>query len=343
MKGFGEKEQLQIGDELIAPGERKTFDISLARLYDFTELALPVEVMRGKESGPVMFVTGAIHGDELIGTAIIQQLLQDKRLRQLKGTLIAIPIVNVFGFNLQSRYLPDRRDLNRCFPGNPNGSMAARIAHILMEEIIVKCDYGLDFHSGAIHRSNLPQIRVSFKEQALATAATKFGAPVILNSKMREGSLRMAAEEAGVKTLLFEGGEALRVDPRIVRRGVSGALRMMEHFEMLSEVPRKDSYQSAVALGSSWLRASQSGMLTLKKGLGQRVDKNATLATISDSFGRNTVKIQAPRDGIIIGMSHLPLVSRGDAIFHLASFEEETLENENTEDMADFYHLYSGY
>ena len=343
MKEFGSLDELEIGGKTIKKGARQTIEITLARLYDYTELSLPVEVIRGKESGPVMFMTGAIHGDELIGTAIIQQVLKDRRLKSIKGTLIAIPIVNVFGFNLQSRYLPDRRDLNRCFPGNAGGSMASRIAYLLVDEVIQKCDYGIDFHSGAIHRANLPQIRVSFQEQRSAELAEVFGAPVILNSKMREGSLRMAAEEAGVATLLFEGGEALRVDPRVLRSGVGGAFRILEAVGMLEPGAKKERFQSARALSSAWLRASQSGMIALRKGLGQKVKEGAILAIISDAFGRNSSKILAPKDGIIIGMTNLPLVSKGDAVFHLATFDQEAMDHENSEDLADFYHLYAGY
>lgn len=320
----------------VAPGEKAIIDIHLARMYDSTLLTLPVQVIRGQRDGPIMFISGAIHGDEIIGTEIIKRISCDRRLKSICGTLIAIPIVNVFGFNSQSRYLPDRRDLNRCFPGNAHGSLASRIANVFMKEIVSKCQYGIDFHSGAIHRSNLPQIRTDLKRDSDRRLAECFGAPVILNSKLRDGSLRAAAAELKKNVLVFEGGEALRVDDAFVRVGVQGAFAVMEHIGMLPPGQVKSPKPSYVATSSYWIRAPQSGIIAFKKQLGNRIRKGARLASVSDAFGRHNIYIVAPSEGIVIGLSRNPLVNKGDAVYHIATFEDSETVRELEQDLDDF-------
>ena len=187
------KDDLIIGGTTIKRGERKRVYIDVAKLYDFTDMNIPIEVIRGKEDGPVMFISGAIHGDEINGVEIVRQILSKKALNKLKGTLIAVPIVNVFGFNTKSRYLPDRRDLNRNFPGSPKGSLTGQLAHIFMKEIIEKCTHGIDFHCAASHRINLPQIRACLSDPKVKEMAEAFDVPVIMDADLRKGSLREAA------------------------------------------------------------------------------------------------------------------------------------------------------
>ncbi len=220
----------------IEKGQRKQLEIVIAKLYDHTDITIPVEVICGKESGPVMFVSGAIHGDEINGVESIKRLLSRKKiLSSIKGTLIAVPIVNVFGFNRNVRYLPDRRDLNRTFPGFKNGSLAARIAHIFMKEIVTKCQYGIDLHTGSAHRFNLPQVRGCLENPEVEKLAKAFGVPVILNSNMRDGSLRQAAFEKGINILLFEGGEALRYDEKIISSAENGIIAVMCEIGMIEK------------------------------------------------------------------------------------------------------------
>lgn len=324
MKQFREKEIIKIGGDTFKRGQRKRSQIEVASLYDYTKLNIPLEVIRGKKEGPVLFISGAIHGDEINGVEIVKEVLHSSKLRSLKGTLIAVPVVNVFGFNAKSRYLPDRRDLNRCFPGNPNGSLGTRLAHIFMEEIVEHCSHGMDFHTGAIHRSNLPQIRASLDDEATQKLAKDFGATVILDSKLRDGSLREAAREHDVKTLLYEGGEALRRDDWAIKSGVKGCLSVMRSIGMLP--PSKSTSQNSkkkesfVAKDSYWVRASRSGTFHARKRIGDHVKENEVLGIISDPFGRETEKIFAEDTGIVIGQSTLPLVNKGDAILHLATF-----------------------
>lgn len=235
----------KIGGQNILPGERKQIQIKIAALYDYTDLNMPIEVIRGKEDGPTLFISAAIHGDEINGVEIAKRLLQKKELVKIKGILIIIPVVNVFGFNHKSRYLPDRRDLNRSFPGSPKGSLAGRLANIFMKEIVSKCTHGIDLHTGAIHRSNLPQVRAFLDDKKTAELAHAFGVPVILHSRLKDGSLREAARKKRVKTLLFEGGEALRFEEEVIRSGLRGCLSVMREIGMLSKLkalnPRKKS------------------------------------------------------------------------------------------------------
>jgi len=209
----------RIGGVSIKKGERRKIELAVSSLYDGTDLSIPVEVIRGKVDGPVLFISAAIHGDEINGTEIVSRILKNKSLKKLKGTLIAIPVVNIFGFNMLSRYLPDRRDLNRSFPGSTNGSLAARLANVFMKEIVKKSTHGIDLHTGAIHRTNLPQIRASMDDVETKRLAFEFGVPVILNSNFRDGSLREAACSKNIPVLLFEGGEALRFDEKIIQLG----------------------------------------------------------------------------------------------------------------------------
>lgn len=315
---------LKIAREKIHPGERKQIQINIASLYDYTNLTIPVEVIRGTKEGPTMFISGAIHGDEINGTEIIKRLLQLPVLNKIKGTLILIPVVNVFGYNYKSRYLPDRRDLNRCFPGNASGSLGSKLAHIFMKQIVSQCDYGIDLHTGAIHRSNLPQIRASLDDPKTEELARCFGVPVIINSKLRDGSLREAARKRKVRTLLFEGGEALRFDESAIQAGLNGCISVMRSINMLQKVrvsKSKADQKVYIAEESYWVRASHSGSFELLKKIGDHVKKDELLATITDPFGKQPFQVFAEAGGIIIGLSMIPLVNQGDAMVHIATFE----------------------
>jgi predicted deacylase len=316
---------------VIAPGERKRFEIPIARLFDNTPMKIPVEVVRGNEDGPTLFVSGAIHGDEVIGTEIIKRLLSRKELYRLKGTLISIPIVNPFGYNNNTRYLPDRRDLNRCFPGSQNGSMAARMAHIFLHEIVSKCQYGIDIHSGSSHRINFPQIRLELKNKDEMQLADAFGAPVILNSNLRQGTLRQAAHALGVKMLLFEGGEALRFDDHSVNIALHGILNVMHQIGML-DGEKFTTHQTVVTAKSShWLRAQTSGSLRIIKKLGTFVQAGDVLGVISDPFGEILSEVKTSKPGIIISNVTMPLINKGNALFHIATLDEMKVIDKNEE------------
>lgn len=308
----------------IAKGERKQLTLTVAKLYDFTDMKMPVVVQRGLKDGPVLFVSSAIHGDEINGLDIVRRLLKHKALENLRGTLIAIPIVNVFGFNDKSRYLPDRRDLNRSFPGEENGSLASQIAYMFRTEIVEKCTHGIDLHTGAIHRRNLPQIRADFSLSENLQLARNFGVPVILNASPRDGSLREMVSEKKIPMLLYEAGTALRFDHNASIIGVNGVLNVMHAIGMLDEPPNGGLItEPLVAQSSRWVRAPISGIFITVKHLGDHVSRGDRLGFITNPFGDHETDILAPADGLIIGNSILPLANEGDALFHLATLGGE--------------------
>ncbi len=314
---------MKFGDDRIAPGQRKKVLLDMASLYDYTRLSIPIEVVRGKEEGPTIFISAAIHGDEINGVEIIKRLLHKPSLKKLKGTLIAVPVVNVFGFNNKSRYLPDRRDLNRSFPGSHKGPLAARMAHIFMQEIVAKCTHGIDLHTAAVHRTNLPQIRACLDDPETNSLAKSFGVPVVINSALRDGSLREAARSSNVCTLLFEGGEALRFNEDVIKVGLNGCLTAMHQIGMLPPLQKRSVHprRTFTAKNSTWIRAPHSGSFRSIRKPGHEVQEGEVIAVITDPFGNEPYKIKAPEYGIIIGMSTIPLVNQGDAMFHLATFK----------------------
>ena len=315
---------MKFGSEKVLPGERKQIYIDVASMYDYTKLTIPVEVIRGNEPGPTLFVSAAIHGDEINGVEIAKRLLKRVDLARVRGTLIVVPVVNVFGFNNKSRYLPDRRDLNRSFPGSVAGSMASRLAAVFMKEIVSKCTHGIDLHTGAIHRSNLPQIRACLDDAETEVLARCFGVPVVLHSKLRDGSLREAARKKRVKVLLFEGGEALRFEEDVIRIGVRGCLSVMRKIGMLpasEKIPKGGPKKVYVPKQSYWARATHGGSFRAIKKLGDRVKDGERLGVITDLFGCDPYVVRAEEGGIIIGLSRIPLVNKGDAMFHIATFK----------------------
>ena len=303
----------------ISAGDRKTVTIPLSRLSDHTRVSLSPHVIHGKKDGPVMFVSAAIHGDEIIGVEIIRRIATLKALHRLRGTLILTPVVNAYGFVSLSRYLPDRRDLNRSFPGSATGSLASQLAHTFLSEIVKPAKYGIDLHSGAVHRENLPQIRADLEDPEVADMAREFGASIMLNANLRDGSLRSSAKDLGCKILLYEASEALRFDEVAIRVGVNGILGVMRHVGMLPvSKPKRSKVDPVRSDSSHWLRAPIGGLMRAKKKLGDRVKTGETIAFISDPLGLVEEPVIAKASGIVIGRSNLPVVNRGDALFHVA-------------------------
>ena len=320
---------LTLGEYAISPGERRTIELPVTDLYTHTSLKMPVQVVRGKKPGPTMFLSAAIHGDEINGVEIVRRVLDYKGLDNIRGTLIAVPIVNVQGFLAQSRYTPDRRDLNRCFPGNSHGSVASRLANLFVNEIVLKSDCGIDLHTAAIHRDNLPQIRAQLNNPETAHLAQAFDAPVMLNTNLRDGSLRHFADEHGIPILLYEAGEALRFEESSIRIGARGVLNVMRELGMLRPSRKKSTSKSVTANSSHWIRAERSGILRATVGLGCSITAGQSLGTISDPFGIQEQVITAEHPGILIGRTNLPLANEGDAVFHIARFEasDEPMES----------------
>ncbi len=308
-----------IGGESIAPGTRQRVDLRISTLANATAMDLPVHVVHGGHKAPALFLSAAVHGDEVQGVEIIRRVLLHPALRAVKGTLLAVPIVNHFGFITHSRYMPDRRDLNRSFPGSDRGSLASLLADLFFREVVMRCQYGIDLHTAALHRMNLPQVRVAPRDAELLQLAEAFAPPVVLISKLRDKSLRLNAAKEGVKVLLYEGGEALRFDEPSIEAGVKGVLRVMAALGMIDEAPGPLPHQEvAVARASSWVRAPEGGILHTLRRCGDRVGKKEVIGVVADPVGGHSVPVVAVDDGIIIGRTQIPLVNRGDALFHIA-------------------------
>ncbi|QIA64005.1 deacylase [Vibrio astriarenae] len=317
--------------QLTPAGSRSVIEIEGPKLYTHSPLSIPVEVINGKYPGPVLMVNAAIHGDELNGVEVVRQLIDTLDETKLKGTVIAVPIVNTFGFIHKSRYLPDRRDLNRCFPGSEKGSLASRVAHTFFDALVGKCDYILDLHTGAIHRTNLPQIRADLSNPETLRIAKAFATPVIVDAPLRDGSLRSEAERLGIPVLTYEAGEALRFEPICISAGFIGVQRVMKAIGML-RASRKKLPTPVIAKSTSWIRAEDDGILRTQVSLGDKVEKGQIIAYIASPLGHSEVAIKAHRSGIVIGQQTLPLVNEGDAIFHLAYFTQDEEEVEQVVD-----------
>lgn len=315
---------IEIGGISIPPAKKQRLEIPVARLPTQTQISLPVTVVNGISPGPVIWLSAAIHGDEINGVEIIRQVLERISPQELHGTVIAVPIVNVFGFIEQSRYLPDRRDLNRSFPGSKRGSLGSRLAKLFMQEIVSKSTHGIDLHTASDGRTNLPQIRANLHDERTYQCAKAFAAPVMIHSQTRDGSLRQAATQGGIPVLLYEAGEALRFDAWAIAQGVEGILRVMAWLNMYpSNLPTPSL--PAVATETKWMRANRSGILRLNVGPGDRVEKKQLLGTISDAFGEEMTSIRASGDGLVISVLLNPLVNQGDAIVHLATVNENPI------------------
>ncbi len=311
----------RIGNTDVSPGANLKLELPVARLYTDDEISIPIYVKRAKVDGPTVFVNAAIHGNEINGIEIIRRLIQRKNFKLQKGTLVLVPIVNVYGLLNQSRYMPDRRDLNRSFPGSAKGSLAGRVANIFLTEVVNQCDYGIDVHTGALHRRNYPQIRANLEDQETMELAKCFGVPVLINSNLRDGSLRQAAAENNTKVLLFEAGEALRFDELSIRVGIRGVMNVLAKLEMITPRKQKQTVDPFIAKSSQWVRATSSGFVQDLKQLGDYVTKGTELAKIGDPFGEVKDVVYAQSSGVIIGQQKIPLVQEGDAMYHIASFE----------------------
>ncbi|MFV8363148.1 succinylglutamate desuccinylase/aspartoacylase family protein [Flavobacterium sp. ZT3P35] len=314
--------------ESIISGESKTINVEIARLHTTTKLNIPVIVRRSKIDGPVVLFSAGIHGDEINGVEIIRQLISKKINRPKKGTIICIPIINVYGFVNKSREFPDGRDLNRVFPGSKTGSLASRFAFHILSEIMPIVNYAVDFHAGGASRFNAPQIRISPSNPELKLLADVFNAPFTLYSRNIIGSFRNSSERMNVKMLLFEGGKSLDINNAVADEGVNGAKRILAHLEMLDpkHTISKPNSPSIYIEKSGWIRAKCSGLLHDYNTIGTFVKKGTVLAIITDPYGKFERKVKAPNDGYVINANHSPIVYEGDAIYHLSNTNGEDEE-----------------
>ena len=321
MTGFDDKNVLHILGEKIAPGQKRTLNFNLAKLYTTTSVEVPIIIQRSKKPGPCVLITAGIHGDEINGVEIVRQVISKKINKPARGTIICIPVINVFGFLNMERAFPDGRDLNRVFPGTQNGSLASRFAYQFTNKILPLADFCLDFHTGGGSHFNVAQIRVDPDKKELMPYAQIFGAPFIVYSKNITKSYRSTCAKMGTPVLLFEGGKSQISDKDIARSGVHGVIRILDHLKMLDKdfVVPEQTKDSIIIQSSTWLRAKYSGLLHLKSTCGDFVEKNEVIATITDPYGTFRHKVKASNDGYIINTNEASLVYQGDAIFHIST------------------------
>ena len=301
----------------VEPGSWGEVALHLSTSFSGVEIHVPVFVWRGREAGPRVFVTAAVHGDEINGVGAIREIITSPALDIVRGDLVLVPVVNIMGFDQHSRYLPDRRDLNRSFPGSAGGSMASRTARAVFDAIIEPCDYGIDLHTAAVRRTNFPNVRADMDNPVTAGLARAFGAELIVSGKGPVGSLRRSASDAGKPTIILEAGEVWKVEPAVVEYAVRGIKNCLIHLRMVEGEIKKPAYQIVVD-STKWLRAEHGGFLQFHVAPGDIVEAGDPVATNTSLTGERNDVIEAPRDGVVLGMTTLPSVAPGDPICHLA-------------------------
>ena len=317
-----ETEPIVVGGHEIRAGTVAQLELPIGRLATGSDMALPVRVVHGARPGPTIWLNAAIHGDEVGGVEIITRLLGTLDPVEMAGSVLAVPVVNVHGFIGGDRYLPDRRDLNRSFPGSATGSLASQIAHLFMASIVGPSDVGIDLHTASDHRTNLPQVRADLDDPMVLDLATAFAAPALVHTRPRAGTLRRAAARRVKPVLLYEAGEAWRFDEEAIATGVAGVRRVLAHLGVIDAAEPPVS-EPVVIRTTTWLRAGRSGILHLRVYAGDRVNRRDVLGTIDDAFGNSLAAVRATRAGLVIGHTRSPVVNRGDALVHLGSPVDE--------------------
>lgn len=311
-------EPITVGDVTVRPGRKVQIELPFARVVTGATETLPVKVINGRSAGPNIWLSAAIHGDELNGIQIIRRVIKDLDAKNLRGAVIAVPIVNPLGFINESRYLPDRRDLNRSFPGSARGSTASRLAHLFMEQVVGQCTVGIDLHTASNHRINHPQIRANLDDPTTLKLARAFGAPFSIHARMRDGSLRQAAAERGKTTLLYEAGQAHRFDDDAVEAGVVGVMRTLRAMGMIdARLPR--AQPTRLIRRTRWVRARRGGIADIEVRLGEKVQRGDRVASIADAFGMHPTQVKATESGWVIAVSLRPLVNSGDSLIHIGA------------------------
>lgn len=311
------KRSIELWDhDSIAPGEWRDFDLRMGESYSGTQFSTPLHVRRGLEPGPTVFVTAAVHGNELNGTGAIRNLIRDPQLNLRAGSLILIPVVNVLGFDRHSRYLPDRRDLNRCFPGSKGGSLARRLANRIFDEIVNRCDYGIDLHTAAIRRTNFPVVCADTSRPEVEELALAIGTRYISKGRGPQGALRREACLAGCPTVIIEGGESWKVQVNVVNVFERGVRNALIHLNMIDGEPTTPEVQTIITK-TRWVRAERGGFLEFHVSPGDVVQRGQKLVTIGNLLGREELTLTSSMEAVVLGMTTLPATTPGEAIVHL--------------------------
>ncbi|HRX83511.1 MAG TPA: succinylglutamate desuccinylase/aspartoacylase family protein [Phycisphaerae bacterium] len=311
------RNQLEFGGRRVRLGERRDIDLIVSQSYAGQPVVMPITVWRAEQPGPTVFVTAAVHGDELNGTGVVRALILDSPFELSAGTLVLVPVVNILGFERHIRYLPDRRDLNRAFPGSAEGSLARRIAHAVFSEVVQRCDFGIDLHTAAVRRTNFPNIRADLSNAAVARLANAFGCELIVNGRGPRGSLRRAACRAGRPTIMLEAGEVWKIEPAVGEYGVRGVRNVLVELGMVEGERRAPAYQVHID-DTTWIRAEEGGILQFHIAPGDVVEADQPIATNSNLHGKHQTVLRSPADGIVLGMTTLPAVTPGEPVCHLA-------------------------
>ncbi len=317
---------IRINGTEVKHGEDKVVEIPIARLPTYTNIDLSVRVIRAKEDGPVVLLSGGLHGDEINGIEIVRRLIAGNHLSLNSGTIIAIPLMNVYGFIQNVRGVPDGKDINRSFPGTKNGSLAKLVAYTIVNEVIPIIDYGIDFHTGGASRANYPQIRCVFDQKDDLELAKVFSPPVILHSGLIDKSFRKAASKSGKQIIVYETGESMRLDEEGIHIAISGTQRFLHHMGMRDSSPAPLT-ETTIYRKSSWVRAKYAGLFNPKVKLGDTIRPRQIVGKITDPYGNESFKITNRIEGRVIGLNYSPVVHKGDAVMHIATSE---LKNENT-------------
>ncbi|KAA9332135.1 succinylglutamate desuccinylase/aspartoacylase family protein [Hymenobacter busanensis] len=312
----------------IGLGEQVLTRLVIAQLPTGTVIDVPVHVFRSTQPGPTVLLMAGMHGDEVNGIETIRRMIRRGQLqRPLRGTIVAIPILNIYGFLNFSREVPDGKDVNRSFPGHPRGSVASRVAHRFMREIMPLIDYGIDFHTGGAARSNHPQVRCILGEDPETDAlAAAFAAPFTLHAALRPGSLREAAMQQGRRIIVYETGESLRLDEPGIELATAGTFRFLKHLGMLAEAP-EPAQATVVCRRHTWLRAKYAGLFRTHLRNGDYLPKGQEYGIVADPYGEQAVRLVSPVSGFVIGLNHMPVVNQGDALLHIAVPEQAAADS----------------
>lgn len=302
---------------MIRPGERASVSVQVTESYLGLSVPIPMHVWRGKEEGPTVLISAAVHGDEINGVGAIRDLIADAGFEPKRGTLVLVPVVNVLGFERHERYLPDRRDLNRSFPGTKSGSMASRLARVVFDKVIKRCDFSIDLHTAAVRRTNFPNVRGDMSNAGVRRLARAFGCEVILDSPGPDGSMRNVATKAGCPSLILEAGEVWKVEPSVVAYTLRGIRNVLIELGMIEGEPQQPPYRVVIGK-TTWVRSSSGGFLKFHVSPGDLVEEGQPLATNGDLLGNDHETIAAPESGLILGMTTMPSVAPGDPIVHIA-------------------------
>ncbi len=303
----------------INPGETKKIEVNIAQLPSHSPIDLNITVSRSKADGPTLLLSGGLHGDEINGIEIVRRIIDQNLHVPLIGTVICIPIINIYGFIHFSRYVPDGKDVNRSFPGSKTGSLASRVAHFMTKEILPKIDYGVDFHTGGADRTNFPQTRAMMNDAKNVELANAFQAPFSMHSAYRPKSMRKIAAKLKKNILVYEGGESSRFDEYAIQEGIDGTIRLMNFLGMRNDATVPIGQPTISIEKSSWVRAKVSGLFQKMVESGDKVSKNQILGHLTDPFGDFTTPIKSPKNAYVLAINNNPILHQGDAILHLGT------------------------